>query len=94
MGGKMDFVGMLPVFVSLSAIYAVSYALWTFLLKHNSPSGITIFSFTTPVFGVLFSAILLNEEGGVAPLNLAVALALVCAGILIWGYEKKSKAKK
>lgn len=94
MGGEMDFAGMLPVFMSLSAIYAVSYALWTLLLKHNSPSSITIFSFMTPVFGVLFSALLLNEEGGVAPLNLAVALVLVCAGILIWGYEGKPRVKK
>ena len=92
LGGKMDFVGMLPIFMGLSAIYAVSYALWTLLLKYNSPSGITIYSFMTPVFGVLFSALLLHEEGGVAPLNLAVALILVCAGILLWGYEKKPRA--
>ena len=93
LGGKMDFVGMLPVFAGLSAIYAVSYALWTLLLKYNSPSGITIYSFMTPVFGVLFSALLLEEEGGVAPVNLVVALILVCAGIVIWGYEKKQKVQ-
>ncbi len=90
-GGKMDFAGMLPVVVSLSAIYALTYALWTLLLKYNSPSSITIYSFMTPVFGVLFSALLLEEEGGVEPMNLLVALALVCAGILIWGYEKKTR---
>lgn len=93
LGGTMDLIGMLPVFLGLSAIYAVSYALWTLLLKYNSPSGITIYSFMTPVFGVLFSALLLEEEGGVAPVNLIVALILVCAGIVIWGYEKKQKAK-
>lgn len=93
LGGKMDFVGMLPVFAGLSAIYAVSYALWTLLLKYNSPSGITIYSFMTPVFGVLFSALLLEEEGGVAPVNLVAALILVCAGIVIWGYEKKQKVQ-
>lgn len=89
MGGQVDFVGMLPVFGILVGIYAVSYTLWTTLLRHNSPSGIIIFSFTTPVFGVLFSELLLSEDGGVDPLSLGIALVLVCLGILIWGYEKK-----
>jgi drug/metabolite transporter (DMT)-like permease len=88
--GKMDIVGMLPVVAGLSAIYALTYTLWTLLLKYNSPSSITIYSFMTPVFGVLFSALLLNEEGGMALPNLVLALVLVCAGILLWGYEKKS----
>lgn len=90
LGGKLNFIGMLPIFLTLALIYAVSYTLWTVLLKHNSPSGITIFSFMTPVFGVLFSALLLNEEGGVAPLSLVIALILVCIGVLLGSYEKKS----
>ena len=89
MGGRLDFIGMLPVFAGLCAIYGISYPLWTSLLKHNSPSSITIYSFTTPVFGVIFSALLLSEDGGVALPSLILALALVCAGILLWGYEKK-----
>lgn len=90
LGGKLNFIGMLPIFLTLALIYAVSYTLWTVLLKHNSPSGITIFSFMTPVFGVLFSALLLNEEGGVAPLSLVIALILVCIGVLLGSYEKKA----
>ncbi len=88
-GGAIDFVGMLPIFLGLSLLYAVSYTLWTVLLKYNSASGITIYSFMTPVFGVVFSAALLSEKGGVAPVNLSFALVLVCLGIIIWGYEKK-----
>ncbi len=87
--GTFDFVGMLPIFISLSLIYAVSYTLWTVLLKYNAASSITIYSFMTPVFGVLFSALLLSEDGGVAIANLIMALVLVCAGIVLWGYEKK-----
>ena len=93
LGGKIDFVGMLPVFGCLAVIYAVSYTLWTMLLKYNSASGITIYSFMTPVLGVIFSALLLEEDSGVDPVMLIVALALVCFGILLWGYEgKKRKA--
>lgn len=92
LGGSFDFVGMLPVFLCLSLIYAVSYTLWTILLKYNPPSSVTIYSFMTPVFGVIFSSLLLSEKGGVATVNLVIALVLVCAGILLWGYEKTTKA--
>lgn len=87
--GKIDFLGMLPIIGILSALYAVSYSLWTVLLKSNPASSVTIHSFTTPVFGVIFSAFLLEEQGGVAPLNLILALVLVCAGILLWGLGDK-----
>lgn len=90
-GGNFDFVGMLPIFVGLSLLYAVSYTLWTILLKYNPASSVTIYSFMTPVFGVVFSALLLSEDGGVAVTNLIIALILVCAGIVLWGYEKKIK---
>jgi len=87
--GKINFLGMLPIIGILSALYAVSYSLWTVLLKSNPASSVTIHSFTTPVFGVIFSAFLLEEQGGVAPLNLILALILVCAGILLWGLGDK-----
>ncbi len=90
--GKFDFVHMLPVFICLSLIYAVSYTLWTVLLKYNPASSVTIYSFMTPVFGVIFSSLLLSEDGGVAITNLIIALVLVCAGIILWGYEKKPKS--
>ncbi len=90
-GGRLDFWGMLPILLGLSVIYAVSYTLWTILLKYNPASRVTIHSFTIPVFGVLFSNLLLQEEGGVAPLNLILALILVCFGILLWGLEGKKK---
>ncbi len=91
--GRFDFLGMLPVFICLSLIYAVSYTLWTVLLKYNPASSVTIYSFMTPVFGVAFSWLLLSEDGGVAIANLIIALVLVCAGILLWGYEKKPSSK-
>lgn len=92
--GTFDFVGMLPVFICLTLIYAVSYTLWTVLLKYNPASSVTIYSFMTPVFGVIFSSLLLQEDGGVAAVNLIFALVLVCIGILLWGYEKKPVSSK
>lgn len=94
LGGSVNFLGMFPIFICLCFIYAVSYTLWTVLLKFNSPSGITIYSFTTPVFGVAFSAFLLSEDSGVEPANLAAALVMVCFGIILWGYEKNANESK
>jgi len=91
-GGTMDFFGILPVMLILAAIYAASYTLWTVLLKFSDASKIIIFSFTTPVFGVLFSALLLREAGGVAPVPLAIALVMVCIGIVLGSVEKKPAA--
>lgn len=94
LNGRFDFVGMLPVFICLSLIYTVSYTLWTILLKNNPASSVTIYSFMTPVFGVIFSSLLLSEDGGVATVNLIIALLLVCIGIILWGYEKKPNYNK
>ena len=88
--GKLDFAGLLPVFLCLSLIYAVAYTLWTILLKYNPAFSVTIYSFMVPVFGVLFTPLLLNENSGVATPNLIFALVLVCIGIVLWGYEKKA----
>ena len=92
--GKINIIDILPVFLGLTVIYAVSYTLWTFLLKHNPPSSITIYSFMTPVFGVIFSAFLLSEDGGVSTANLIIALIMICIGIILWGYERKEKPIK
>ena len=92
--GRFDFIGMLPIFICLVLIYAVSYTLWTILLKYNPASSVSIYSFMIPVFGVLFSALLLSEDGGVARTNLIIALILVCLGIILWGYEKKASIEK
>jgi len=94
LNGRFDFIGILPVFICLSLIYAVSYTLWTILLKYNPASSVTIYSFMTPVFGVIFSSLLLSEDGGVAFSNLIIALLLVCVGIILWGYEKKPNSNE
>ncbi len=93
LSGRINSVKLIPIILGLSLLYAVSYVLWTVLLKYNPASSVTIYSFTTPIFGVVFSKILLNENSGVSHLNLAISLFLVCFGIILWGYEKKIKEK-
>jgi drug/metabolite transporter (DMT)-like permease len=56
------------------------FVFWTRLLRDHSPGIISMFAFPTPIFGVLFSALVFSER--LAPL-LIVGVAAVVAGILI-----------
>ena len=67
----------------LGCISAVAYSLWGILLKYNPVSRVTVFSFMTPVFGVLLSAALLRETNTPHGAVCAAALVLVCIGICL-----------
>ena len=71
----------------------MAYALWGMLLKHNPVSKVTIFSFTTPIFGTILSLLLLPENSGVDPLNLIITLLLVSGGILLLNYQNSKNNK-
>jgi drug/metabolite transporter (DMT)-like permease len=93
-GGKISFsspTGLL-VLLYLSMLSAIAYALWGMLLKFNPISRVTVFSFTTPIFGTLLSLLMLTESTKVEPLNLIITLLLVSAGIFLLNYQKKNKS--
>ncbi|MCR4956949.1 MAG: DMT family transporter [Lachnospiraceae bacterium] len=66
----------------LAMVSAVAYSLWGILLKHNPISRVAIFGFTNPIFGVVLSALLLDEKDSLG-VGSIVALVLVCMGIFI-----------
>lgn len=72
-----------PMLLYLALISALAYSIWSILLKHNEVSRVVIFGFMNPVFGVILSILLLAERPAIAPLQIVVALALVCVGIVI-----------
>ncbi len=82
-GGEISGLSLRSVLLMgyLVLISSVAFFLWSNLLKHNPVSRVTIFGFTIPVFGVLFSAIFLGEP--VFTLTNLVALLLVSAGIVV-----------
>lgn len=88
--GTVDFKGVLPYALCVSLIYAVSYSVWTMLLKKNPASRVVIYSFATPIFGVLFSFIMLPEENGIPIVNLILSVALICFGIILRVTEKSN----
>ena len=83
-GGRLEaasFTGVLLIGY-LSAVSAVAYMLWAILLKNNPVSRVTVFGFMTPLFGVLLSALLLQEFHRIPPSQAIGALFLVCVAII------------
>lgn len=89
-GGVVAFesIKAVAVLAYLALLSAVAYALWGILLKYNPVSRITIFSFMIPVFGVVLSNLLLDEQSNVSVVNLLITLVLICVGIIILNYKK------
>lgn len=83
----------IAMLVYLAFVSAAAYSLWSILLKYNPVSRVAVFGFMNPVFGVILSAILLQERGSIGITSLA-ALLLVCAGIYIVNRRTKSDSLK
>lgn len=66
----------------LAMVSAVAYSLWGILLKFNPVSQVAVFGFMNPVFGVLLSALLLDEASTLG-IKALISLVLVCVGIYI-----------
>ena len=85
LGGRLGAVSpaAVGVLLYLAILSAVAYSLWGMLLKVNPVSRIAVFGFMTPIFGVLFSALLLGEVEQAFTWQTFVSLALVCGGIYV-----------
>lgn len=89
-GGRIQTVtgtGIL-LLLYMGFISAGAYTLWGILLKYNPVSKVTVFGFFNPVFGVILSALIL-QEGTAFNGQRIFALVLVCIGIIIVNWEKK-----
>ena len=88
---NLESIAAIGVLIYLALLSAVAYALWGILLKYNPVSRVTIFSFMIPVFGVLLSGLMLNEESNVSIANILITLVLICVGIIILNYKKENR---
>lgn len=85
MGGRIgmpETKGILML-LYLSFASAAAYTIWSQLLKHNPVSKVAVFCFMTPVFGVILSALLLEESGALSLEQGVTALILITIGIFI-----------
>ncbi len=82
-GGRTDPTSISGVFILLwlSLVSSVSFLLWTELLKRHPVSRITVFMMLVPIFGTVWSGILLGED--VLNINNLISLAFITAGIVL-----------
>ena len=92
-GGRLESASPagMAMLVYLAIVSAVAYSLWGVLLKYNPISRVAVFGFMNPVFGVILSAILLQEAGSLGIMCI-LSLALVCGGIYIVNRGEKTAA--
>ncbi len=76
---QWDGVG-LWMLLYLSLLSAGAFALWNTVMKYNEVGRVSMYLFLTPPFGVILSAVWLDERASIWSL---VALALVTAGIVL-----------
>lgn len=96
LGGRVSITELkaAAVLVYLALLSAVAYSLWGILLKYNPVSSVSIFNFTTPIFGVILSSLMLSESSNVPLPNLLLTLLLVCSGIFILNYAPSGVNKQ
>lgn len=91
LGGRISGFDLKSVLllIYLASLSAIAYSLWASLLKYYPVSRIAVYGFMNPVFGFILSAFLLGESEAFGLKSIA-ALVLVCLGIYIVNYTKKS----
>lgn len=97
-GGKIhpNSVGSYFMLFYLAFLSACAFTLQGFLLKYNPVSRVAVFKSTNPIFGAVFSALILGESEQLLSYTTLIALVLVCAGIFVINKfgEKSFKFKK
>ena len=91
MGGNVPFTDAAGVLLLLylALVSAVAFALWTALLGLHSVGRICIFNLLIPIFGTIWSGILLGEQ--IFKWENLAALVLVTIGIFLVNFSKGEK---
>lgn len=76
-------VGAAFMLLYLGFLSACAFTLQGFLLKYNPVSKVAVFKSANPLFGAVFSAIILNESEQLLSVYTLIAIILVCLGIFI-----------
>lgn len=76
----------------LAFVSAASFSLWTTLLVYNDAGKIMIYNLLIPVFGSMWSFIILGEKDILSPLYI-ISLALITLGIVLVNMKEKKVAK-
>lgn len=93
-GGRTALSSALNIFVLiyLAFVSAVAFTLWTAILRYHPVSRISIFNLLVPVFGTIWSGILLKEN--IFSIENFISLMLVCSGIVLVNLNITGKEKR
>jgi drug/metabolite transporter (DMT)-like permease len=72
-----------PELVYLAFISSFAFTLQGYLVKYNPISKVAVYKSTNPIFGAVFSAILLGESEQLLSYYTIIAIILVCLGIFV-----------
>lgn len=98
-GGRINQISVGAVFmlIYLAFLSACAFTLQGHLLKYNPVSKVAVYKSSNPLFGAVFSAIILGESSQLLSWFTLLAIALVCLGIFIinkFGERRALFAKK
>ncbi len=90
-GGRLMWPGFAKnlVLVYLMFVAAIGYGLWSMLLKKYDTSKVVIFNALTPVFGAIFSWLILGED--IWRWNTLVSLLLIALGITLINWKQRNR---
>ena len=89
MGGGVIFTAQgLLLILYLAFVTASTFLLWTALLVHHEAGSILVYNLLIPVFGALWSLVILGERQILDPMYL-LSVALIGCGIFMVNYTKK-----
>ncbi len=77
----------------LAFVSAASFSLWTTLLVYNDAGKIMIYNLLIPVFGSMWSFIILGERDILSPLYI-ISLVLITLGIVLVNMKNKKVVEK
>lgn len=83
--GKVGFApfhisaGFLLILSYLALVSATSFLIWNSIMTHNKAGGVSVYLFLIPIFGVIWSALVLHEQiqWFVLPALLLIAISII-----------------
>jgi len=75
----------------LAFVSAAAFSLWTALLVHHEAGRILVFNLLIPIFGAMWSYLILGEKNILDPMYL-LSVALICIGIFSVNYHKNPRS--
>lgn len=91
LGGRLSFGSYRSVLVIayICAASVTAYSLWNIILKHSDLSKLAIIKFAEPLFGVVFSGLLLGED--ILKPTYGIGIIIVSIGIMVGTVERQRR---